>query len=288
MRKEWLGLGALVAAGCASVLDIRDPSLEWCLRPGNVHAFCEDFDHPDPLAAWTKAPTPPPGAARSLGPSDDSPPNMLDTRVDALQAGAANLTGLETSFSQPFEHVVVGIDVRVVAANFLVDPSGNVESGIGFLLVEDTSSSAGQPNLCIGLVLAPARAMGTVGVALVLVPNPTDCFTVDNLMTGDAGAGDADASLGAGSPAAPAPIPLTDILTNEWQHVVLDVRRNPTDGSGTVQPSLASAGAIAPVPVGAGLLAEGFPQLGVATSVSGPSGTVEIQFDNITVDFPGQ
>jgi hypothetical protein len=284
MRAQWLCLAAVAAvAGCASVLGVHDPSLEWCLRPENAHAFCEDFDHPDPLAAWTMAPTPPPGASRSVRPSDDSPPNALDTTVDPLPTGAANLTGLETSFtSRAFDHLLVSLDVRIVTASFL--EIGAVTSGIGFLLVEDTSSSAAQPNLCIGLVLAPGKTMGSVAVALVLVPNPTDCFTVDNLMMPDGGGADADAA----APVGPAPIPLAEILTNLWQNVVIDVRRNPADGSGTVQPTLAGAGALPAVSIDRGSLAPGYPQLGIATSVSGPAGSVEIQFDNVTVDFPAQ
>jgi hypothetical protein len=126
--------------------------------------------------------------------------------------------------------------------------------------------------------------MGSVAVALVLVPNPTDCFTVDNLTTIDAGGADGGADPGA--LAAPTPVALAEILTNFWQNVVLDVRRDPTDGSGTVQPRLTGAGALPAVSVAAGSLAPGYPQLGIATSVSGPAGNVEIQFDNVTVDFP--
>jgi hypothetical protein len=277
-----MGVFAAVA-GCASVLGVHDPSIEWCLRPENAHAFCEDFDHSDGLRAWQMAPTPPPGAARTLRESDDSPPYLLDTDVQPLASGAANLTGLETPFpAQSFAHVVVGVDIRIVDVNFV--STGGVSSGIGFLLVEDTSSAPDQPNLCIGLVLAPAKAMGTVAVALVLAPNPMDCFTVDNLMMGDGG--DADASS-SGLPPPPTPIPLAEILTNEWQHVVIDVRRDPSgDGSGTLQPTLASTGAMAAIRIDPGFLAPGYPQLGIATSVSGPSGHVEIQFDNVTVDFP--
>jgi hypothetical protein len=285
-RTPWRGLpwgAAGAVAGCTSILGVHDPSLQWCLRPENAHAFCEDFDHPDPLAAWQNAPTPPHGTDRKLLASDDSPPNLLDTNVQALSTGQAALTGLENSFSQEtFDHVVVGVDVRIVAANFFT--SGDIASGIGFLLVEDTSSAAAQPNLCIGLALAPVKAVGTIAVALVLAPNPTDCFTVDNLMTGDGESGDGGAS---GSGEAPTPIPLAEILTNEWQHIVLDVRRDPSgDGSGTLTATLASAGALPEITIPAGSLAPGFPQIGVATSVSGPSGEVEIQFDNITVDFP--
>jgi hypothetical protein len=286
MRATWLSFAALaVVAGCASVLDVRDPSLEWCLRPENAHAFCEDFDHPNPLVAWSIQPNPPQGAERSVLPSNDSPPNLLDTRVEALSSGASNLTGLETAFQgETFNHVVVSVDVRVVAANFV--SMGDISSGIGFLLIEDTSPAASQPNLCIGLELAPGSTMASVAVALVLVPNPSDCFMVDNMMTMDAG-GTGDDASDQGAANSPPIFPLREILANNWQHIVLDIVRDSSgDGSGSVQPTLSGVGAIPLALVPAGFLSPGYPQLGIATSVTGPSGNVEIQFDNVTVDFP--
>jgi hypothetical protein len=281
IRRPWLAIAALaVVAGCASVLDLRTPSLSWCEQPGNEHAFCEDFDHRDPLGAWSVQPAPPPGAGRAVLASNDSPPNLLDTSVQALAAGATNLTGLEQAFqSQPFNHVVAGLDVRVVSAE--TDDAGDTTGIIGFLLIEDTSTMASQPNnLCLGLVITDTT-LATVTVGLLIVPNPTDCFMVDNLMVapGDSGAGDA--------PVIPVPMPLGNILKNEWQHIVLDVRRDPSgDGSGTVQPTLPGAGALTATAIPPGALAPGYPQIGIASSVTGPSGNVEIQFDNVTVDFP--
>jgi hypothetical protein len=280
MRGSWFAIGALAAAsGCASILGVRDPSLEWCLRPENAHAFCEDFDHDGPLSAWSVKPTPLPGAARTVVASDDSPPNLLDTSVQPLQRGAANLTGLETAFpGQEFDHVVVALDVRIVSLGYVQDQG--VGSGIGFLLIEDTSTAAQEPNLCIGLVLGNGRTIATAAVALVLVPNPTDCFMVDNATAPDGGSGDG----GGGSPG---PIVLGEVLQNEWQHIVLDIRRDPSgNGSGTIQPTLPGVGAIGAISVDAGYLTSGYPQLGIATSVTGPSGNVEIQFDDVTVDFP--
>jgi hypothetical protein len=211
---------------------------------------------------------------------------MLDTTVLALPAGEANLTGLETGFqTQTFDHVVVGLDVQIVQADFVETPTE--VSGIGFLLIEDTSTAAMQPNLCIGLVLTPVMSTGTVGVALVLAPNPTDCFMVDNLMTMDGGGSGDDGGSEPAGPASPQPVSLGNILTNAWQHVVLDVTRASSgDGSGSVLPTLAGAGAMAAIPIPSGYLAPGYPQLGIATSVTGPSGDVHIQFDNVTVDFP--
>jgi hypothetical protein len=246
--------------------------------------------------AWAIAPTPPPGASRTIVPSDDSPPNALDTRLDPLEAGVSSLTGLDQSFPDAsFDHVVVGVDVRIVQAEFM--SAGALTSGIGFLLIEDTSLMPGQPNVCIGLVLAPSTgAQGTVTIAAVVVPDPVDCFTVNNLMSMGVGSpgedasqstdGGDDAGFAAAAAAAAVPVPtaLAEVLTNQWQHLTLALTRN-ADGSGTLLPMVPPYGAIAPIAIGPGSLAAGYPQIGIATSVTGPAGSVEVQFDNVTVDF---
>jgi len=257
-------------------LGIEEPSLEWCLRPENQHAFCEDFDHDDPFGAWEIKPTPPEGAARAVAVSDDSPPNLLDTSVQAITDGGASITGLETPFSdREFDRVVVSLDVRIVTFGYLVT-EGMGGSGIGFLLVEDAYGE--QDNLCVGLALTGGSTNANANLAIVVRPSARECFTVDRLTAAD-DAGGADG----GTP----PFLLGEILVGGWNHIVLDVRRDPSgDGSGTIQPTVRGFGTLGAVPIPAGSLGPGYPQLGIATSVSGPVGNVEIQFDNVTVDFP--
>jgi hypothetical protein len=273
----WIALAALTStAACTSVLGLKTPTLRWCAQPQNQHDFCEDFDHENYLGDWTLAPDPPTGATRTIVESTDSAPNALSTTMQPLATGAANLTGLATAFSsRSIDHVVVNVDVRVAQAEFMQD--GQIASGIGFLLVEDTTSVAGQTSTCIGLVLAPPSTgnTGTVTVALIVVPAITDCFTVNNLML-DGG----DATIDV-----PSPIPLATILTNQWQHITLEVIRG-DDGAGIVRPTVANTGALPDVPIPTELFPEGYPQLGIASSVTGPAGNVEIDFDNVAADFP--
>jgi hypothetical protein len=273
----------MASTACAAVLDLKDATPRWCARPENQHAFCEDFDHADPIAAWQLSPAPPVGADRSIVASDKSAPNALSTSMEPLSSGEAKLTGLATGFqTRSIDHVVVGLEVRVVQAAFQFDTTGTLASGIGFLLIEDTSTVAGMPNACMGLVLAPSATSGTVRLVWVAVQAVTDCFTVSNLMIDAGGDGGVNPMQ---SLTVAMPMPLATILTNQWQHVTLELTRNAADGSGTMRPTIANAGAFDGVPIPAGLLQPGFPQVGIASSVTGPAGNVQIEFDNVTVDF---
>jgi hypothetical protein len=118
-----------------------------------------------------------------------------------------------------------------------------------------------------------------VQVALIVVPAITDCFTVNNLMV------DAGDDAGAAPMSPQVLVPLHTILTNQWQHITLEVIRG-DDGSGIVRPTVANTGALPDVPIPAELFPPGFPQLGIASSVTGPAGNVRIDFDNVTADFP--
>jgi hypothetical protein len=71
---------------------------------------------------------------------------------------------------------------------------------------------------------------------------------------------------------------------NQWFHVKLDVKRNP-DGSGAVAFDINYPGVVAAPQIPPGYLTESPPAVAVATSVAGPTGKVELQFDNVTVDF---
>ncbi|HXX70202.1 MAG TPA: hypothetical protein VEK07_23685 [Polyangiaceae bacterium] len=285
----------IAAAGCASIIGIPQASIEWCQQPANnTHDFCEDFDHSDPFGAWPASPPPPPGTTRGLAPGE-SPPFALDTVVGPLEAGASAYTGLETSFpSQTFNDVKLGVDIRIAQINFTI---GEVITGAGFLLLADSSTAADEPSLCVGLGLAPATVSGTVDLALFLVPNSSNCVTVNNL-SADAGADAATPSTGddaeAGSesalPAYPQPYPVGGVYLETWTHIALEVQRNQENGSGVITfaatPNQGGGGMLPTIPPQS--LGAGVPELGIATDVTGPSsGAFEVLFDNITVDFGG-
>jgi hypothetical protein len=257
--------------------------VRWCDQPQNsYHAFCEDFDHDNALDSWTLKPTPTGGAMRALIASDDTPPNALSTSVPPQATGQGNLTGLANAFpNRSINHVKITVDVRITQAEFKQE--GAIASGIGFLLLEDTSLDQNAMNTCMGLVLAPSGSglTGTIAVAAVVVP-AADCFSVSNLMDASASGDAGDATTDAG--AAPQPILLATILTNQWQHIELEVNRA-EDGSGVLSPTIATTGKIPSVMFPAELFPQGYPQLGIASSVTGPAGSVEIDFDNVTADF---
>ena len=70
----------------------------------------------------------------------------------------------------------------------------------------------------------------------------------------------------------------------QWYHVSLDLKRN-SDGSGTVGFNINYPGVIPAPQIPAGYLTNAPPAIAVATSIAGPSGQVELQFDNVTADF---
>jgi len=288
----------IAAAGCASIIGIPEASIEWCQQSANNgHDFCEDFDHADPFGAWA-SPPPPPGTTRGLAPGE-SPPFALDTVVGPLEAGASAFTGLETSFSsQTFNDVKVHVDIRIAQTNF--EAVDDVVTGAGLLLLADLSMAAAQPSLCVGLGLLPSMTSETVELALFLVPNSSDCVTVNNL-PGDAAADaaadaatpstDDDAEAGSESalPAYPQPHPVGAVYLGTWTHIALEVQRNAADGSGTITftatPGPGGGGMVPIIPPNS--LSAGVPELGIATDVTGPSGAFEVLFDNVTVDFGG-
>jgi len=99
----------------------------------------------------------------------------------------------------------------------------------------------------------------------------------------DAGSSDA----GARSPAFLTSLP----QPNQWGHITVDVVPDPSgDGSGTLTFDLRGSTAGAPqVPIMAGTLtAQGAPLVGFAANVTGPSGPLEVQYDNVIVDLLAQ
>ncbi len=79
-----------------------------------------------------------------------------------------------------------------------------------------------------------------------------------------------------------APTPIAGV----WLHITLDVKRA-ADGSGALSFNFTGAGAGSPPQIPAGAIpANGVPAIALAASAMGPSGPVEIPFDNVAVDFP--
>lgn len=256
------GAGVLVAAvGCASILSIPDRSLEWCDRPGNAHAFCDDFDHQDAGGSWAAGAVP--GASIGYVASGNTAPNAADLSTTPLALGAATVAGLYRPFDdQKFDHVRVAVDVRFVSID--LQTKNGLASQVGFLLLE-------QQGFCIGAVLTPT------GIGVVMRAGATDCTTVANVPA-DAASVEDDAGLTEYAHVGPVP------GLNQWTHLVLDVKRNP-DGSGAVAFTFDYPGVIPAPQIPRGFLTSSSPAVAIATSVVGPSGRVELQFDNVTVDF---
>jgi hypothetical protein len=276
-------IGAVAAAfGCASILSIPDRSLgsigdggsgdaqnaavQWCNRPENKHDFCEDFDHPDAGGApWLSGQLA--GATFKVVPSDDSPPNAADFATVPQDVSAQTVTGLFTQFtSRIFDHVVVETDVRFV--DLQLDAGGGLASELGFLLIEDV-------DFCVGIVMTPS------GIGTIMRSHTTDCTSVSNIPV-DAGTAIDDAGLTTFAIVGPVP------NLNEWFHTRVDVKRN-ADGSGMVSFNINFPGVIAAPQIPPGYLtatSTSFPLVAIAASVVGPTGHIEVQFDNVTVDFP--
>lgn len=273
------GLGAVtLGIGCASILSIPDrtlapssdaggseggaaSSVEWCDRPENKHDFCDDFDHADAGAEWTTGDTD--GATVGFASSSDSPPTALDLSTVPEPLGAGTVGGLYLPFTQKFDHVHFAVDVRLVALDLKTQQGLSAE--LGFMLLEQTG-------FCIGTVFTPA------GIGVIMRSDSTDCTSVSNLPA-DAGTITDDAGLTTFAIVAPIP------SLNEWSHISLDVKRN-SDGSGALGFDINFPGRVPPPQIPPGYLTEDPPAVAVATSVVGPSGRVELQFDNVTVDFP--
>lgn len=272
------GLAAVaLAVGCASILSIPDRTLastadgsadagapdasrEWCDQPGNKHDFCDDFDNDDAAAGWTIGSTD--GSTIAFTASSDSPPTALDLSTVPLPPGVATVAGLYEQFSQTFVHVRFAVDVRFMSLD--LETQGGVSAELGFLLLEQTG-------FCLGVVATPA------GIGLVMRHDTTDCTSVADVPD-DAGAITDDAGLTEFAIIAPMP------MLNQWSHITLDVTRN-SDGSGTVGFDINLPGRLPPPQIPAGYLTDASPAVAVATSVVGPSGRVELEFDNVTVDF---
>jgi hypothetical protein len=292
MRSRFIvGSAALLAAlgvGCATILGISDRSeapqdagpeagsnsadvgvidagvdgpVEWCNRPENKHDFCDDFDHPDAGSQWTSGSSPD-ASAQAFVPSTDSPPQALDLQTFPEPLGAQAVTGLYYPFSQALGHIHFEVDLRIVSLD--LQSEGGLSSQLGFMLLEQTG-------FCLGLVMTPA------GIGTVMRYQSTNCTDVNDLPV-DAGTVVDDGGLTSFAIVAAVP------NVGQWYHVSLDLKLN-ADGSGAVGFDINYPGHLQPPQIPAGYLTDASPAIAVATSVVGPSGNVELQFDNVTADF---
>jgi hypothetical protein len=264
MRAAWplLAVGA-IGAGCASVLQIPDDSLSFCNQSANQgHDYCEDFDVGDPATRWTFQENLA-GGTYSLQPSDRSPPNLIDLSVPGVPAGGSALAGFDKEFPQsPFDGIHIEADVR-----FVVPDGGALTANGGFLLITDKGGG------CIGVGVGSPPG-GAPGVGIVSFTDGGAC----SALTGSAG----PQSGTPNQPLVNLPPP------NAWYHIAVDVSPDlptlpgkisfdfvglPTGGQATLD---LPAGTLPPT---------GHPLVGFAAEVRGPSGPLEVQYDNITIDL---
>jgi hypothetical protein len=269
MRVRWVLLAvAGIGAGCASVLGIPQGTPSFCAQPANQgHAYCEDFDVGDAGSRWTYVTTTG-GATYSIEPSDQSPPNLLDMSAPTQPGKTSALAGFDKEFDDAtFVGVHIEADVRFVTQGGAALPTNG-----GFLIVVDKSGG------CIGLgVGAVGDGGGPAGIGAVVAPQSTDCSA---LTGGNPGGG---GGPGPGTPITEAPAP------NTWFHLVVVVAPDPTGlaGAGTLTVNIVGQPGSNPtvhLPAGT-LVASGIPLVGFAAEVNGPSGPLEVQYDNITIDL---
>jgi hypothetical protein len=149
-----------------------------------------------------------------------------------------------------------------------------VSTGFGFLLLEL------KPGVCIGVGVSPP------GIAMVAVTNSLDCTTAGNSTPDSGFTGGSPITLpDGGTGYNVATIVSSAPLIDTWLHLVIDVKRA-ADGSGAVAFDVTGAGAGAAPQIPAPWLTESGPAtIALAASVTGPSGPIDIQFDNVTIDF---
>jgi hypothetical protein len=267
----WLVAVAGVVGGCASVLAIPDGTPSFCAQPAHQgHTYCEDFDVGDAGARWTFAEAIG-GAAYAIEPSTDSPPNLLDLSTPAQTDGGSGLAGFTKEFDDStFVGLHIEADVRFVTpGGAAIDASG------GFLLIVDKNGGG-----CIGIGVAPSGPNGKPSIGAFVFAQGAGC----SALTSGGGASSAVGGHQVFIGDAPAP--------NTWSHIVVVATPDAVkrDGSGTLTFNIEGApAAFQPVPLAlATLVSTGIPLVGFASEVNGPSGALEVQFDDITIDLSPQ
>jgi hypothetical protein len=272
MRLAWMLLAAAgIGAGCASVLAIPNDTPSFCGQPANQgHAYCEDFDVGDPSSRWTFAEATN-SATYMVAPSDRSPPNLLDLSAPMVPDGGTALAGFTKEFDDStFVGLHIEADIR-----FVTQGGAPITANGGFLLVVDKNGGG-----CIGLGVQSGPPLPQPMIGAYIFAQGGGCSA---LTSGGGGGGMGAGGLKNGVGSAPAP--------NTWSHIVVIVTPDPlrNDGSGKLTFNIeGQPGAFMPVPLFAGTLGGGgIPLVGFASEVNGPSGPLEVQFDNITIDLSG-
>jgi hypothetical protein len=269
MRLTWILLGvAGIGVGCASVLGIPGDTPSFCAQPANQgHAYCEDFDVGDPSTRWTYVTTTG-GSTYAVQPGGLSPPNLLDMSAPTQPGKTSALAGFDKEFDDStFVGVHIEADVR-----FVTQGGAPLSANGGFLIVVDKSGG------CIGLGVGLAGDSGApAGIGAVVAPQSMDC----SALTGGNGGGMAGPGPEIQLTQAPQP--------NTWFHLVVVVAPDAMGlpGAGTLTVNIVGQPNSAPavhLPAGT-LVASGIPLVGFAAEVNGPSGPLEVQYDNITIDL---
>jgi hypothetical protein len=267
MRGGWLLLGASATfLSCSNVLGIPSDTLSFCSQPANQgHSYCEDFDVGDATKRWTFSEAKGGATLAVTSGSDRSAPNLLDLGVPAVTTAGSNaIAGYTVEFDgATFTGLHIEADVRFVTPDG--GPMGQVSGG--FLIVVDKSGG------CVGLGLGGGGNGVPVGIGAVTFPESNGC----SALTGGA----ASASpTGTALALAPAP--------NQWFHIIVEVLpdRAGLAGAGTLTFDIVGVpGSTPTVHLAAGtLVASGIPLAGFAAEVEGPSGPLEVQYDNVTID----
>ena len=267
MRGRWLLLGAAVTClSCSNVLGIPGDTLSFCSQPANQgHTYCEDFDVGDPTKRWTFSEAVG-GATLAVEPgSDRSAPNFVDLSAPARASGQSAIAGFDVEFdSATFTGLHIETDMRFVTADG--GPLGAVNGG--FLLVVDKSGG------CVALGLGSAGNGAPVGIGAITFPESTGCSLLNG---GGAGGNSAGATPLTVAPGA-----------NQWFHILVDVLPDKAGlpGAGTLTLDVVGRpGSTPAVHLGAGtLVPSGIPLVGFAAEVDGPSGPLDVQYDNVTID----
>jgi hypothetical protein len=282
----------VVVTGCASILGIPSDSPSFCASPENQgHDYCEDYDVGNALlrvapGVEQRGPT-----TIDIEPSDKSPPNLIDFKSPALPADASTpseLAGYYEEFpNSEFVGLRIDADIRFITQN-----DAGLDANGGFLLVGNTQGA------CIGLGLAQVPAgvpnlplpAGTPVLGVIVVPPQNGgCSSLTGLSgmrtvlpPVDGGASDGGVSS-AVFVQAPAP--------NTWFHLRVQAIPDGVIMTGsqlllTLTPGLNT---IPPFNLPAGALPRrGSPLIGFASEVNPPSGPLEVQFDNVTIDVKAQ
>jgi hypothetical protein len=280
-----IGVCAAVA-GCSSILGIPSGSLSFCAQPENQgHDYCEDYDVGDALGRIPQMNRADQGtSSMKIGPSDDSPPNLIDFVAHGSDpdAGGHSVAGYFTTFAKKFSGLRVDADVKIVTQNGTLGGIG------GFLLVGSS------PGACLGFAVVPGPFVAlppdkAVFTAVYVGQGAGGCGSLVALGNGGiplgiVGMGDAGAGMPDGG--APPPAVLVPAL-DQWFHLTVQVEPA-TDGSGGGTLLLRAGLSSQQLEMPAGTVpSDGQPIVGFAAAPSTPF-VDEMKFDNVTVDVAAQ